>query len=252
MGNAALGVEAALTRPADGLEDSPQTRERARQDSAGSNAGSLEGPGGETLNIVVRGEAPNLPPPPPAPEHSSSNSCATGSTASAGTAASAPSASLASASVSGHWQPQAWQGFQANLAPVTALEAEAESRRRAAQILALSRQVEATQAELTQLRQPKPAQTRQLMGVCRKELQGLQARLSHVTHIAAQLDSWFVAHREHLTIEDTSQTPSAQLQQRLKCCEGIVEGFQLTSERMEGILLQDGHLRESTVRDLFC
>ncbi|OLP86678.1 hypothetical protein AK812_SmicGene32197 [Symbiodinium microadriaticum] len=84
-------------------------------------------------------------------------------------------------------------------AVTTATEAEAESQRRAAQIAALSCQVEAARSELAQLRRPSTAaslalaqQARHLITAFQPELGAVKAKLAHTTHVANELHSWFM------------------------------------------------------------
>ncbi|CAK9087424.1 unnamed protein product [Durusdinium trenchii] len=125
---------------------------------------------------------------------------------------------------------------------LTAAEAEAEGRRRAAHLLALSREVEATQAELAFLRQPQTGapvqQAQHLVGAFVPELRMVKAKLGQAGYIAAQLDRWFVEHREKMMLADTdlSQMPSRQLHGRLQSCEQLVESFASCASRMEGML----------------
>ncbi|CAE7873275.1 unnamed protein product, partial [Symbiodinium necroappetens] len=119
----------------------------------------------------------------------------------------------------------------------------AESQRRAAQIAALSCQVEAARSELAQLRRPSTAaslalaqQARHLITAFQPELGAVKAKLAHTTHVANELHSWFMTHRDKMSIEDPSRSPSAQLHQRLQSCEILIDGFRSVAERVEGVL----------------
>ncbi|CAE7275665.1 unnamed protein product, partial [Symbiodinium microadriaticum] len=200
---------------------------------------SIEGPPkspGEPLNVVVRGEAP-------------------GSLDASSSGSSVPPSMAWSGSWPVQGNPMPWPGTQAwpqlpsqfqvlgATAVTTATEAEAESQRRAAQIAALSCQVEAARSELAQLRRPSTAaslalaqQARHLITAFQPELGAVKAKLAHTTHVANELHSWFMTHRDKMSIEDPSRSPSAQLHQRLQSCEILIDGFRSVAERVEGVL----------------
>ncbi|CAE7708752.1 unnamed protein product, partial [Symbiodinium pilosum] len=119
----------------------------------------------------------------------------------------------------------------------------AESQRRSAQIAALTRQVEAARYELAQLRRPSAAaaialtqQAQQLITAFQPELGTIKAKLAHTAHVANELHSWFMTHRDKMSIEDPSRSPSAQLHHRLQSSEILIDGFRSVAERLEGVL----------------
>ncbi|CAE6946740.1 unnamed protein product [Symbiodinium sp. CCMP2592] len=200
---------------------------------------SIEGPPkspGEPLNVVVRGEVP-------------------GSLDASSSGSSVPHSLAWSGSWPVQGAPMPWPGTQAwpqlpsqfqglgATAVTTATEAEAESQRRAAQIAALSCQVEVARSELAQLRRPSTAasialaqQARHLITAFQPELSAVKAKLAHTTHVANELHSWFMTHRDKMSIEDPSRSPSAQLHHRLQSCEILIDGFRSVAERVEGVL----------------
>ncbi|CAE7256810.1 unnamed protein product [Symbiodinium natans] len=236
-------------------------RELARPDKGEES--SIEGPSGEPLNIVVRGEAPTSSV--RAEASGGSGASATPSLPSSwsggGSGPSRPLGGAAALAWQAQQSQQAWPQqvqlppqFQVfgglsdlsssqGLGPTTAAEAEAECQRRAAQIAALHCQVEAARSELAQLRRPSAAaaialaqQARQLITAFQPELGAVKAKLARTAHVASELHSWFVTHRDKMSIEDPSRSPSAQLHHRLQSCEILIDGFRSVAERVEGVL----------------
>jgi chromosome segregation ATPase len=127
--------------------------------------------------------------------------------------------------------------------PITqaAREAEAELQRKNQQILAVARQIEATQAELQQLRVQATSsdssgqaagaaaaaariqQARELVASTKPELESMKENLAKALKVSTQLDAWFVENATKMSIQDTSTTPSAFLQRLLQSCDRRLE-----------------------------
>jgi hypothetical protein len=133
-----------------------------------------------------------------------------------------------------------------------AAHAEAELQRRTAQILGLSRQVEAAQAELRLLRNQSAApggtpqqmqldglrteQARQLVPTVRLELEAAKDKLGKTQKVAKKLNAWFVENSVKMNIQDPAATPSAFLEQLLEGSHGRMEHLSTDIIRIEGSL----------------
>lgn len=154
-------------------------------------------------------------------------------------------------------QPQPWglnghfpPGHTSMMQSLAAQQAEAELQRRTAQVLALSRQVEATQAELRVLRcqaaNPigtpqalvgvRADQARQFVASVRPELEAAKDKLGKTMKVAKNLNAWFVENAVKMNIQDPSATPSAFLEQLLERSDNRMEQLSADVVRIDGAL----------------
>eukprot|EP00435_Cladocopium_sp_Y103_P051160 s686_g15.t2 len=211
MGNATAVAEA--TRPdlpKDAAEDDLQAREVARPE-ASIGSGTIEGPSGEALNIVVFGEDDAR-----ASQREDDRSSATGSSG-------------------GYTLPtQAWTP-NLQMSPMSAVEAEAEVRRRAMEIMKLQRQVELLQAELA-TPTSSLAQAQILLGAFPPEIRVMQDGMQHAMYVGRQLDDWFTEHVDKLLIDPKGFNPSRRMRISLESANQMLIGFTNSLSRVEGLL----------------
>eukprot|EP00435_Cladocopium_sp_Y103_P049593 s686_g15.t1 len=229
MGNATAVAEA--TRPdlpKDAAEDDLQAREVARPE-ASIGSGTIEGPSGEALNIVVFGEDDAR-----ASQREDDRSSATGrGTWRAGNHISPLVGPQCSSG--GYTLPtQAWTP-NLQMSPMSAVEAEAEVRRRAMEIMKLQRQVELLQAELA-TPTSSLAQAQILLGAFPPEIRVMQDGMQHAMYVGRQLDDWFTEHVDKLLIDPKGFNPSRRMRISLESANQMLIGFTNSLSRVEGLL----------------